>query len=180
MGISLGGYLAARAAAFEPRINALILDGGVWDTHAAFLSYLGPAGAKLYHEGNATLFDEVIYSHILNNATYHNTGSLWALRQGLWSFNTHSPYDWLQQSRNFTLAGGVAERINCPTWIADAQHDNFFGGQQQIVAKAIGAKATIQKFTGPASYHCQPGAFLETNEKILTWLETALPAATTA
>jgi hypothetical protein len=34
MGISLGGYLAPRAVAFEKRIKACIANGGVYDFHA--------------------------------------------------------------------------------------------------------------------------------------------------
>jgi dipeptidyl aminopeptidase/acylaminoacyl peptidase len=36
MGISLGGYLAARAAAFEKRIAACILNDGVFDVYMSF------------------------------------------------------------------------------------------------------------------------------------------------
>jgi dipeptidyl aminopeptidase/acylaminoacyl peptidase len=35
MGISMGGYLAARAAAFEHRISACILYNGVYDGYDA-------------------------------------------------------------------------------------------------------------------------------------------------
>ena len=35
MGISFGGYLAPRAAAFEKRIKACIANGGVYDFHMA-------------------------------------------------------------------------------------------------------------------------------------------------
>ena len=38
MGISMGGYLAARAAAFEHRISACILYNGVYDGYDAFAS----------------------------------------------------------------------------------------------------------------------------------------------
>lgn len=37
-GISMGGYLAARAAAYEPRIKALVLDDAVWDVQASIES----------------------------------------------------------------------------------------------------------------------------------------------
>ena len=36
MGLSMGGYLAPRAAAFEHRIKALIANGGVYDFHALY------------------------------------------------------------------------------------------------------------------------------------------------
>ena len=41
-GYSLGGYLVARAAAFEHRVAALVLDDGIYDFHAAFTSSLPP------------------------------------------------------------------------------------------------------------------------------------------
>ena len=40
MGISMGGYLAARAAAFEDRIAACVLYNGVYDGYDAFASVL--------------------------------------------------------------------------------------------------------------------------------------------
>src|SRR5258706_14091361 len=42
LGYSLGGYLVARAAAFEHRIAALILDDVIYDFHAAFAVSLPP------------------------------------------------------------------------------------------------------------------------------------------
>jgi pimeloyl-ACP methyl ester carboxylesterase len=41
-GYSLGGYPVARAAAFEHRVAALILDDGIYDFHAAFAGNLPP------------------------------------------------------------------------------------------------------------------------------------------
>src|SRR5207244_8166907 len=41
-GYSLGGFLVARAAAFEHRVAALILDDGIYDFHAAFAGNLPP------------------------------------------------------------------------------------------------------------------------------------------
>ena len=43
MGVSLGGYLAPRAAAFEKRISALIANDGVYDYGVA---NLGPIPSK--------------------------------------------------------------------------------------------------------------------------------------
>jgi pimeloyl-ACP methyl ester carboxylesterase len=41
-GYSMGGYLIARAAAFDQRIAALILDDGIYDFHTAFTRPLPP------------------------------------------------------------------------------------------------------------------------------------------
>jgi dipeptidyl aminopeptidase/acylaminoacyl peptidase len=41
MGISMGGYLAARAAAFEHRISACILNDGVYDMYQTYKTHFG-------------------------------------------------------------------------------------------------------------------------------------------
>src|SRR5207249_4874692 len=50
-GYSLGGYLVARAAAFEHRVAALILDDGIHDFHAAFAGSLPPFIGSWIEEG---------------------------------------------------------------------------------------------------------------------------------
>src|SRR2546430_303350 len=50
-GYSLGGYLVARAAAFEHRVAALILDDGIHDFHAAFAGSLPPFLGSWIEEG---------------------------------------------------------------------------------------------------------------------------------
>jgi cephalosporin-C deacetylase-like acetyl esterase len=38
LGLSFGGYLAAHAAAFKPRLSAVLLDGGIYDYQSALLA----------------------------------------------------------------------------------------------------------------------------------------------
>src|SRR5258708_10091814 len=52
LGYSLGGYLVARAAAFEHRIAALILDDGIYDFHAAFAGSMPPFIGSWIEEGH--------------------------------------------------------------------------------------------------------------------------------
>ena len=51
-GYSLGGYLLARAAAFEHRLAALILDDGVHDLASGFADNLPPFVMKWVDEGH--------------------------------------------------------------------------------------------------------------------------------
>jgi len=53
MGISMGGYLAPRAAAFEGRIKACIANGGVYDFFAATLRHAPPDFARLLESPEA-------------------------------------------------------------------------------------------------------------------------------
>jgi dipeptidyl aminopeptidase/acylaminoacyl peptidase len=66
MGISMGGYLAARAAAFEHRIAACILDDGVYDTYENYMQKLGALGDAVAQE-NATVVNTAIETNRDNN-----------------------------------------------------------------------------------------------------------------
>jgi pimeloyl-ACP methyl ester carboxylesterase len=59
MGISMGGYLAARAAAYEPRLAACILYNGVYDGYEALSSSLPKSLLLAVEEGNAEVVNTV-------------------------------------------------------------------------------------------------------------------------
>ncbi len=168
-GISMGGYLAARAAAFEPRVRALILNEGVFSVYEGFTQGFPSSLLELLAAGNTTAFDKVVEDAILFNDSA-STASRWGIAQGLWSFNTHSPSEWIEKSKNMTLAN-IAQLIQVPVWVSNPVNDTTFPGQAVKAAKAIGAKATIHNFTGAASLHCSAGAYEEANWAILSWLD---------
>ena len=161
MGISMDGYLAARAAAFEPRIKALILNDGVFDVYAAYADPFPKPLIQLYTSGNKTAFDGYVNEAVTFNVSA-DSSTRWGVTQGLWSFNTHSPYEWLNICKNMTLKG-IAEKIQCPAFIGNAVNDDFFEGQPPEVKQAMGNRATLHNFTGPASLHCESGAFIIAN-----------------
>lgn len=167
LGNSFGGYLAARAAAFEPRIKALLVDGGVYDAYSSFKSQLTPSLRKLYESGDKLKFDDTITSLLQSPDT--PSGLRWGVEQGLWSFKIPSPYDFLQSVRAYSIAN-ITDRIQMPTWIAEASDDQFYDGQPQLVKQALGSRATLHPFTGSAGYHTQVGAVEEANRVIHTWL----------
>jgi dipeptidyl aminopeptidase/acylaminoacyl peptidase len=57
LGNYFGGYLAPRAASFEPRLSAAILIDGIWDTYAGFSTQVPPEVLAIYEAGNYTDFD---------------------------------------------------------------------------------------------------------------------------
>src|SRR6266852_465542 len=59
-GYSLGGFLVARAAAFEHRIAALILDDGIYDFYAAFAGTIPPFLALWIAEGRDDAAEPVL------------------------------------------------------------------------------------------------------------------------
>ncbi|EWG52241.1 hypothetical protein FVEG_11031 [Fusarium verticillioides 7600] len=171
VGISMGGYLAARAAAFEPRIKALILNGGVWDVYEGFSSQLSPDMREVFDAGKQEEFDEAASS--LFGSPQVPTTVRWGLEHGLWCFKQHSPYLWLQSLKQYTLKD-VVDKINVPVLVIDSEFEGFFAGQPEVVRNALGDRVTYKFFNGTAGYHVQVGAGQEWNRYQFAWLNKIL------
>ncbi|KAJ4145109.1 hypothetical protein LMH87_003969 [Akanthomyces muscarius] len=171
VGNSFGGYLAARAAAFEPRLSAAVLIDGVWDTYDGFQALFPADVMALYEAGNYTAFDEKVFS--LRESGALSTMATWGIDQGLWSFYTHSPSELFTQGKAYHLRD-VAHRINMPVFVGDAAYDNSFPGQAAKVKEALGANATLHRFQGTAGYHCQTAALQELSRSMFAWLGKTL------
>ena len=171
VGNSLGGYFAARAAAFEHRLAATILIGGVWNPHTVVTGQYEPELLAIYEAGNYTQFDEAVLSRLA--AGDLGAAQAWFLEQSLWAFNTPSPSEVLTRGKAFHVAD-VIHQINHPVFVGDAEFENYYPGQAQMVADALGDKATFHMFNGTAGYHCQTGALQELSRTIFAWLHTTL------
>jgi pimeloyl-ACP methyl ester carboxylesterase len=170
-GNSFGGYLNARAAAFEPRLSALMLDGGVWSTYDAYSAHLPPELLQLLESDQKEAFDEAVLSSI--NDPNALTTLKWGTLQGLWSFKTKSPYDFFQMTKEYTI-DGISDRIQMPVWIAEGNKDLLLPGQSLLVKEALGDRATLHMFERSAGYHCQAGASQEMNRVMFAWLHKTL------
>jgi pimeloyl-ACP methyl ester carboxylesterase len=171
LGNSFGGYLAARATAFEPRLSAALLVGGVWDFSLTFLSALPESLIAMFDAGNYTDFDHEVLA--LRDSGDVPTSILWGLNQGLWTFNTQSPSDMLMQAKQYRVEDFI-DQIKVPVFVGDAEFESFFVGQPQLVKDALGDRATLWKFYGVAGYHCQVGAGQELVRVLFAWLNKTL------
>lgn len=172
LGNSMSGGLAPRAAAFEPRIGALICIDGVYDIGQAYTSHLG-SGADAEQRLRTADDDEI-------NAIAHKMMAAdpmirWAIRQGMWSFGVDTPKAFLQASLAYHLRDGIAERISCPVFVGCAESDEFFRGQPEELAAHLKAP-TLVTFTDAegAGAHCQVGAQRLLNARMLDWLDQTL------
>ncbi|KAJ5116668.1 hypothetical protein N7456_001016 [Penicillium angulare] len=174
IGNSMGGYLAARAAAFEKRLAAVVLVPGVWNLYASFTRQLPSQLMDMYDAGNFTQFDKELFS--LRKSGKLSTNAAWGLDQGLWSFYTHSPSDFLTQSKQFQLED-VVDKIDMPVFVGDGEYDDLTPGQAITVAKALGNKATLYQFNGTSGYHCQTGALQDLTRTMFAWIHKTLANA---
>jgi pimeloyl-ACP methyl ester carboxylesterase len=172
-GYSLGGYLVARAAAFEHRVAALILDDGIHDFHAAFAGGLPPFIGSWIEEGR----DDVV-TPVLTMLMAVSTQLRWGLRNGMWVFGANSFADLIRMAKDYTL-DGIAHQIVAPTLIMDAENDKFLKGQPQLVQKALaGASTTLVTLTEDegAGEHTHAGGLGRAHQTMFDWLDATLTA----
>ena len=100
----------------------------------------------------------------------------WAITHGMYSFGVASPSAYLHAALDYNLAGGVAERIACPTLVCDAEGDLFFKGQPQQLYDHLTCKKTLLTFTNEtgAGAHCEVGAARFALARIYDWLDETL------
>jgi dienelactone hydrolase len=173
IGVSMGGYLAPRAAAFEPRIRAVVTIDGLFDGYESVTNLLSPELKALLDGEEVDAFNAAV-----QEAMESNTGLRWCIEHGLWCFHAASPYDFFVRARPYTLEG-VAEQITCPVLVCDAADDHLNPGQAKKLAAALGKRAFLRSFTAQesAGAHSHPGASLLVNGVVLDWLAATLDGA---
>jgi pimeloyl-ACP methyl ester carboxylesterase len=170
-GYSLGGYLVARAAAFEHRVAALILDDGIHDFYAAFAGSLPPFIESWIEEGR----DDVAVP-VLTMLTAVSTNVRWGLRNGMWVFGADSFADLIRTVKDYTL-DGIAHQIVAPTLIMDPENDQNLKGQPELVEKALtGASTTLVTLTENegAGEHTHAGGLGRAHQTMFDWLDATL------
>jgi alpha-beta hydrolase superfamily lysophospholipase len=172
-GISFGGSLAPRAAAYDHRFAAVIAIDGMYSLQAAFEADFPSVLVELFKSGNKTAFDFEL-NQIRHDPTTPS-GFRWVIDQGLFAFHTLSPFDWFSQLGAFSL-DGLYSKITCPVFVGDGQDDMQVPGQAQIVADALGDRATLYKFNNSlgAGQHCQLGAEPYLAQASLDWFQGVL------
>jgi dienelactone hydrolase len=162
VGTSLGGYLAARAAAFEHRLAACVLHDGVLDFHEILASLADRAASM---PGG------------LEALVAQNVSARWVVRNGRWTMGVSSYGEMLKAAEAYTMVG-IADRITCPTLVLDAENDQFFKGQPQRLLDLLTCKKELILFREEegAGEHCHEGAVLMFHQRTFDWLDTLLAA----
>ncbi len=170
LGISFGGYLAPRAAAFEHRLKALIANGGVYDFHSVALGGHPEAEEALDDPQASAEMDAAIVQAMQKNPSLR-----WAMANGMFTFKASSPSDWMRKTRPYVLRD-VAGLISSRTLIVDSAGDRDMPGQARQLYDAIRAPKDFMLFTAEdgAEEHCQVGAMAYSNSRILNWLDEVM------
>jgi pimeloyl-ACP methyl ester carboxylesterase len=169
-GYSLGGYLVARAAAFEQRVAAIILDDGILDFHAVFDNSLPPFLLSWIHDKN-----DADANAVLQMVMASRTGARWLLHNGMWTFGTASPSEFVRMSKRYTL-DGIAGQIKAAALVLDAENDQFLKGQPAAIHAALNSPKELVTLTTAegAGEHCHMGAMFRAHQTMFDWLDKTL------
>src|SRR5215472_14051207 len=103
MGVSLGGYLAIRAAAFEPRIQRVIADDVIYDFFATSVHQESSA-ARTVLEAGIELNAAAVVDALLESATKRSFVTEWGVQQGMHVMGAGTPFEYLQLTKRYTAA----------------------------------------------------------------------------
>jgi pimeloyl-ACP methyl ester carboxylesterase len=171
MGFSFGGYLAPRAVAFEHRFKVCVADGGVYDFYENAIKKSPPDIEKILSDKKASAeMDREIMESMKTNV---DTG--WLFANGMFTFGAKSPSDFYRMLKPYTMKG-LAEKIQCTMLVVDSEGDKDLPGQARQLYEALKCPREYMLFTKEegAEEHCQMGAVMISDERILSWLENNL------
>ena len=107
IGDSLGGYLAPRGAAFEPRLAALIADGGVFEpwypVAANIANYYPPSGGTAEGLIDSIRVDPDDFDQAMEEAAQESIQSNWWLGNGMFTFDVDTPSAFVLAYSDFSM-----------------------------------------------------------------------------
>jgi dienelactone hydrolase len=177
-GISFGGALTPRAAAFEPRLAALVADPGStgpWNDYPTFITDNS--------NGTQAEVDSFWDDAIIPGSTPEQ---LFALKKSLEIFSAEvhdevkagkPPTGWYTLSKEiqrYTLDEDTVAKITCPTLVTWYEDDAAFGDEPMKLYDMLRTdKKDLVKFTSVdgAQYHCGPMAPQISNEACWDWVD---------
>jgi alpha-beta hydrolase superfamily lysophospholipase len=168
IGESMGGYLAPRAAAFDPRITGVVAYDVFYDGAAIATRHVPPFVFWLRQKG-----DYGVLNFLAGHAS-SDPGSTWSVQNGMWVFGVKGPFEVLDAFKPYTLAP-VASRIKADVLILAGADDHFVPqGQVAAFQKSLtGARSVttvvFDRLSG-GSEHCQIGAPSLWHATLFDWL----------
>ena len=179
-GISLGGYLAPRAAAFDHRLAACVADAGIYDIGEILLEHL-----KQGQDVPPSMTENELHEWLLTNPSEFNdalaeamkesTTARWQNQQGMFVFKKPTPALMWADYMEFSLKGGLAQKVRCPTLVTWGETDSNDpdGGQARELFDNLTCRKWIIAFPAEyeAGYHCQLGDFALSWGQKFDWLD---------
>jgi alpha-beta hydrolase superfamily lysophospholipase len=175
IGISLGGCLALRAAAFEPRIKRVVAFDVMLDFFQCITSRRGRA-AQLALTALVRLRLTLLVNALSRAMMKRDLMSRWGIEQGMYVLGAASPAEFFNKLKAYNTRE-ISRFITQDTLIMAGAEDHFVPLAQlfdQLPLLTNARSVTAQIFTraDQAQSHCQIGNLGLAASRILSWMET--------
>lgn len=174
VGISLGGYLATRAAAFEPRVRRVVAFGVMWDFFEVVSSKL-PIAARILQRTLSALGAKSLLDKGIRRRMEDDPLIKWAIEHGCYVFGVESPAEYFNKMRHFTTRD-ISSKINQDFLLLAGNGDHYVPIEHYH--KQAQALTNVRSFTGriftaqeSAQSHCQVGNVGLALRVILDWVD---------
>ncbi len=171
IGVSLGGYLALRAAAYEPRIRHVVTWNVIWDALRGFNRDKPERFFTAIRKGRKMMIN-------IMAAVVRRLDDMvdWLITHGMYVTGSETPFDHLQKFMNYQTKD-LSPLIEQDVLLLAGENDHFVPVEFLELQKAAltSARSVRERmFTAEegGDQHCQVGRIdLATNE-ILDWLDS--------
>ena len=180
IGLSMGGYFAIRAAAFEPRVQRAVAYDVFFDAFDCNLRLM-PAVARLLLPILLRLKLDVLVDALARRAAKRSLIIEWGLNQAMHVTGTSTPAAYLHAIQRYTAAE-ISSRVTQDVLLLAGTEDHYVPVAQfykQIVALTNTRSLTARLFTRAesAQNHCQAGNFGLALQVITAWLDSQAASA---
>ncbi len=174
IGVSLGGYLAPRAAAFDTRITRVV----AWSVFPCFLDVIigdePPAVQKLFYF-LMKIRAKGLINWIFNSEAKKLPVIDWGLKHGMYAYEADSAYGYARKLKLYDMEP-IADRITQDILIMGANQDHFIN--YHSIGKEIDMLTNVRSLTfrlftdkEQAQDHCNCGNTKLALDTIMHWVE---------
>ena len=174
LGISLGGCLAVRAAAKEPRVSRVVCDDILVDFFAVCMGQVSTIRRQVLR---ALLRARVavVVNAMVGAVMRRSLVVEWGIKQGMHVTGTSSPYDFLGETMRYettSLSGDLTQDV----LVMAGAEDHYvparqFAQQIDLLTNARSVTARLFTRREQAQNHAQVGNLRLSLEVIVSWLE---------
>ncbi|BFM18018.1 alpha/beta hydrolase [Maricurvus nonylphenolicus] len=177
LGISLGGYLATRAAAFEPRIKRVIADDVMEDFYDCLANRIGAPKMRIINTLLKLNMKSTLNS-LMAKAAKQDVISAWAMNHGLKVSGSKTYFDYLKWAQQMNTRS-ISHRVTQDYLLLAGREDHMVPLDQFYrQAKSL---VNVNSFTGRvftnkehAGNHCHIGNATLANNVMFDWISGLL------
>ncbi|MFX1285879.1 MAG: alpha/beta hydrolase [Promethearchaeota archaeon] len=174
IGISLGGYLGLRAAAYDHRISKVVVFGVIYDFYSARMSTLS-LSSRIISKILISLQKDRLFNSLIQKAMKKDPFVNWSYQQSMYVFGVSTPYEVIKRMKQFNLIK-ISRLIKQDILLLHGEEDNFiplkmYFKQKKALTAAKSTSGRIFTAVENASHHCQIGNIKLAFDTIYDWIE---------